>query len=77
MQYSDAYASGLGPCSVAREQDHARPCLGKHFGNRLANAHRSARNHHNLPDKFHARVVFPAARQVKVQGRIAETSRRV
>ena len=60
---------GFGPRRIARQHDNARALLGKHFGNRLADAHRSAGDHHDLPVKFHARVVFSAARQVKVRVR--------
>ena len=56
--------------AASRDSMHnARALLGKHFGNRLADAHRSARDHDDFPFKFHARVVFSAARQVKVRVR--------
>jgi len=42
--------------------------VGKGLCNRFADAHRSSRYHHNFFCEFHARVVFPTRRQVKMRG---------
>ena len=51
---------------IAREQHDTRSLLREKLGNGLADAHRSTGDHDYFPDKFHARVVFSAAWQVKM-----------
>jgi Lon protease-like protein len=67
IEMADPRASRLSPGCIARQQNDARSFLHKHFGDRLANAHRSASDDDYFAHEFHARVVFDAAPQVKMQ----------
>src|ERR1700733_10801029 len=67
---TDAYAGSFGASCIAREQDHASSFRGNHFGDSLADSHRSARDHHYLACELIARVVFSATRQVKVRSSV-------